>query len=183
MLLARHTSTLPQKLILYLVVQIQILVCSYFVFQIFSICFSVTLGCTTQIKAKFAFYTVVRRELKFRFLIALLRPYYLLIRSFWEQHQTYNNKHSFHGEVCSCRSSPAASATGPGTNPQERCLSVPHGLEEPRVPSGRAFAWAARPRGSGAGAAVGGTPTRIPSKLRCFPKCWQLWGQLQVQEK
>lgn len=40
--------------------------------------------------------TVVIRELKFRFLIALSRPYYLLIRVFWERHQTYNNKHSFH---------------------------------------------------------------------------------------
>lgn len=49
----------------------------------------------TQTGAEVTSYTVVIRELKFRFLIALSRPYYLLIRVFWELHQTYNNKHSF----------------------------------------------------------------------------------------
>lgn len=53
-------------------------------------------GGKPQIGAEVTSYTVVIRELKFRFLIALSRPYYLLIRVFWELHQTYNNKHSFH---------------------------------------------------------------------------------------
>lgn len=39
---------------------------------------------------------VVITGLKLRFLIAPMRSYYLLIRSFWDQHQTdNNNKHSF----------------------------------------------------------------------------------------
>lgn len=34
------------------------------------------------------FFAAVRRGLKLRFLIAPRRSYYLLIRSFWDQHQT-----------------------------------------------------------------------------------------------
>lgn len=56
-------------------------------------------------------YTVVIRELKFRFLIALLRPCYLLIRVFWELHQTYNNKHSFHWKFVAAAPQPFCNGT------------------------------------------------------------------------
>lgn len=43
------------------------------------------------------FSAVVVTGLKLRFLIIPMRSYYLLIRSFWDQHQTdNNNKHSLH---------------------------------------------------------------------------------------
>lgn len=56
---------------------------------------------------------VVIMGLKLRFLIAPMRSYYLLIRSFWDQHQTdNNNKHSLHWN--SVMTLPACGAMGRG---------------------------------------------------------------------
>lgn len=56
---------------------------------------------------------VVITGLKLRFLIAPMRSYYLLIRSFWDQHQTdNNNKHSLHWN--SVMTLPACGAMGRG---------------------------------------------------------------------
>lgn len=55
----------------------------------------------------------VIRELKLRFLIALSRPYYLLIRPFREPRQTdNNNKHSLRWKVCNSQSGPAGLGHG-----------------------------------------------------------------------
>ena len=56
---------------------------------------------------------VVITWLKLRFLITPMRSYYLLIRSFWDQHQTdNNNKHSLHWN--SVTTLPASWAMGRG---------------------------------------------------------------------
>lgn len=58
----------------------------------------------------------------------------MLIRSFWERHQTYNNKHSFHWEVCSCPSSPAASAARWGEPPRKGVCNCSERLPGLAVP-------------------------------------------------
>lgn len=63
--------------------------------------------------ASLAVSAVVITWLKLRFLIAPMRSYYLLIRSFWDQHQTdNNNKHSLQWN--SVMTLPASRAMGRG---------------------------------------------------------------------
>lgn len=157
---------MPQKWTLYLIVQI--LACSYSVFQVFGISgfwyFPLVHmpGGKPQSGAEVTSYTVGIRELKFRFLIALSRSYYLLIRVFWELHQTYNNKHSFHWKLVAAVAAPQPFCNGTQTN-QERPLQLLQRLSRLDRSEPRAFHCQ-----TGAGAACISGSTRVcmcPSAL------------------